>query len=298
MIIKKCRINSVDKYFSNMGEKNIYVSVPAEEKNLRLLGIQDYCGGTCIIPEPKGPVTRFNLHGKDVVRKDLEKELRQIERDYHVIDWHGNHHYGTCFQNRLCYPKDFVLPPMTKIILNNGKLHSEFVRKSETSLLKHTINMFLEIFGYCEIADDNEKLIGDNIKIREVSWEILPPGKYPWDRAKKALAEFFDKSSSKNKETIRKRHKTFAEYGPDFLAIGENSFNDYVVYGYKDRNLYIFESNRPQNATYVFLGDWEDASRLTKFDVIKGKLCYERIIHTDTWMKKIRRLFSTICLKE
>ena len=38
MIIKKSRINSVDKYFANIAEdKEVYVSVPADESNIDLL---------------------------------------------------------------------------------------------------------------------------------------------------------------------------------------------------------------------------------------------------------------------
>ena len=62
-------------------------------------------------------------------------------------------------------------------------------------MLKHTINMFLEVFGYCEIVDKDENPIGQKIKIKEVSWRILPPGKYPWERAEKALDDYFEKAA-------------------------------------------------------------------------------------------------------
>lgn len=81
-------------------------------------------------------------------------------------------------------------------------------------------------------------------------------------------------------------------YEPDFLAIGENSFNGYVVYGYKNRNLYVFESNQPGNATYVFKGEWKNASQLTKHDIIKGNLCYKRTVHAKTWKGIIKELFG------
>ena len=31
----------------------------------------------------------FNLYGKELVHKEMEKESREIERDYHIVDWHG-----------------------------------------------------------------------------------------------------------------------------------------------------------------------------------------------------------------
>lgn len=181
--------------------------------------------GTCVVPQPIGPVTRFNLYGKEIVHKEKEKEPREIERGYHIVD-----------------------------------------------------------------KDENP--IGQKTKIKEVSWRILPPGKYPWERAEKALDDYFEKDLSKNKEVLRKNHKTFAEYEPDFLAIGENSFNGYVVYGYSDRNLYVFESNQPGNAIYVFKGKWQKASQLTKHDIIKGNLCHKRIVYTKSWKENVERMFK------
>lgn len=293
MLIKKRRINSLDKYFVNIEEeKELYVCVPANEGNLELLEMQNSSDGTCVVPKPSGPVTRFNLYGKEYVYKEMKKEARVIERYYHIVDWHGTDHYGTCFQTRMCYPKEHVLPPLAKIILDNQMLRSELLTKAEVDLLKHTINMFLEVFGYCEIVDKDEHPIGQRTKIKEVSWRILPPGKYPWERAEKALDDYFEKAPCKNKEVLRNNHKAFSEYEPDFLAVGENSFNGYVVYGYTERNLYVFESNQLGNATYVFKGEWEEASQLTKRDIIQGNLCYKRVVHSKVWKEKIRTLFE------
>ena len=293
MIIKQTRISSIDKYFANIEEdREVYISVPADENNIALVMMDESSDGTCVVPQPIGPVTRFNLYGKEIVHKEKEKEPREIERGYHIVDWHGTDHYGTCFQSRMCYPKEYLNPPLSRIVLDGRRLRSELLPKADAELLKHTINMFLELFGYCEIVDKDENPIGQKTKIKEVSWRILPPGKYPWERAEKALDDYFKKASCKNKEVLRKNHKTFAEYEPDFLAIGENSFNGYVVYGYSNRNLYVFESNQPGNATYVFKGNWEKASQLTKYDIIKGDLCYKRIVHAKSWKENVERIIK------
>lgn len=292
MIIKKRRINSLEKYFSGVSDdEKIYVCVEADENNLKLLMIDKNLDETCVVPEQVGPITRFNLNGKEIKHKELKMEPREIERDYHVVDWHGNDHYGTCFQSRMCYPKEFILPPLCKIVLKSGKLCSDVVTKKEAKLLKHIINMFLELFGYCEIIYQSDKPI-NNIRIKEVSWNILPKGKYPWKRAEKLLDNYFEKSTNKNKNVIRNHHRVITEYEPDFLAIGKSSFNGYVVYGYTTRNLYVFESNQSKNATYVFKGEWEKASQLTKYDIIKGNLCYKRIVHSKEWNNSIMKLFE------
>ena len=293
MIIRKKRVNSIDKYLLNLNEtKEVYISVIANEENLKLLNLTNCSNEVCIIPDPVGPVTKYNLNGKMLIHKEQEKEPREIPQNYHVIDWHGTDHYGICFRTRMCYPRERILPPLSRIILSNGILRSDLILTENTELLKHVINMFLEIFGYCEVIDKKEKPIEEKIKLKEVKWEILPKGKYPWERAKKILEDYFKNPSCDNKKVLRSNHKTLAQYNPDFLAIGQNSFNGYVVYGYSDREIFIFESNQLGNATYVFNGDWENASQLTKYDIINGKLCYKRLIHSKKWKSNVKMLFE------
>lgn len=293
MLIKKKRINSLEKYFSDISEEKIfYVSVPADAINTQRLSLKKLVEGMSIVPKVVGPVTKFNLWGKVYADKTQEKEAREFERDYHVVDWHGNDHYGTYFQTRMCYPKKQILPPLIEIIYEREKLISNQMTMTEPEIVKHTINMFLELFGYCEIIDVDKKSIVKTPKVKMVSWKILPPGKYPWEKVEKALEDYFVNAPGKNKNVLRNNHKELSQLEPDFLAIGENSFNGYVVYGYSSRNLYVFESNQMGNATYVFKGDWEKASQLTKYEIIQGDLCYKRIIHTKEWISSVKALFE------
>lgn len=151
--------------------------------------------------------------------------------------------------------------------------------------------MFLEIFGICEVVDVDLQPISTRI-IKNVPWKILPPGKYPWDIAKNHLNNYFNSISEGKRNTIQNRHKFLSNYEPDFLAIGEESFRGYVVYGYTEKDVYYFESNEPNNATYIFKGKWEDASRLTKRDIISGNLCYKRLIHTENWENKVSKIMN------
>lgn len=296
MIIKKSRIISIDRYLGFIEpDKNIYVSVPQNDKNLDTLkikcGVKQYDIGRKIVPMMCGPITKFNRDGKAVVYKNKEKEERTFERDYHVVDWHGEDHYGTCFQTRQCYPKGIIAPPLEWLILDDEIIRSELITISDKDRLLHVINLFLEIFGYCEVLDEKEKPINKDIKIKTISWRILPPGKYPWDKAEKELQHYFENAPKKNKGVLLNRHKIISEHNPDFMAIGEDSFSGYVVYGYTNEDLYVFESDQINNATYIFKGKWEEASKLTKRDIIQGELCYKRLIHSKEWEKKIDNLF-------
>ena len=247
--------------------------------------------GIKFVPRPIGPVTLYNAEGKKVVRKDLEKEPRTIEHDFHIVDWHGQDHYGTCYQTRMCFPIERLLPPCKEITIDEIVIRSEILKKEELVRIKHIINMFLEIFGICEVVDVDLQPISTRI-IKNVPWKILPPGKYPWDIAKNHLNNYFNSISEGKRNTIQNRHKFLSNYEPDFLAIGEESFRGYVVYGYTEKDVYYFESNEPNNATYIFKGKWEDASRLTKRDIISGNLCYKRLIHTENWENKVSKIMN------
>jgi hypothetical protein len=54
----------------------------------------------------KYPITRFNAKGKYYPLRDIPKETRTFERDYHIVDWHGNDHYGTCYVDKECFQRD------------------------------------------------------------------------------------------------------------------------------------------------------------------------------------------------
>lgn len=84
------------------------------------------------------------------------------------------------------------------------------------------------------------------------------------------------------------------EMGPEFCVLGAQNFFGYVVYGFPTLNLYIFESNGINNATYAFRGDWKTASMLTKMEVLSGGLQEARIYHTGLWHENIGRLFYRI----
>ena len=62
--------------------------------------------------------------------------------------------------------------------------------------------------------------------------------------------------------------------------------------GFPRLNLYICESTRYGNATYVFEQDWEELSQMTKADILSQNRQRERIVHNEGWREAIRRLIG------
>jgi len=181
----------------------------------------------------------------------------------------------------------FIEPPLERITLGKEFITSRILIKEDVGTLKHVINMFLEIFKNCMIVDNKQNPITKDVKIKSVQWRILPPGEYPWKRAEKELKDYFERMPIKNRALIEHRHRFITQNKPDFMAIGEDSFNGYVVYGYNGKKLFVFEPNEPNNATYIFKGKWEDASKLTKSEIISGYLCHKRLVHSPEWKENL-----------
>jgi hypothetical protein len=93
---------------------------------------------------------------------------------------------------------------------------------------------------------------------------------------------------------IRYRLESVNAYGPEFVAVGRGGFRGYIVFGFPQMDLYVLESAFTGNATYVFRGDWENLSKLTKAEVLREDLQEARLIHREGWYKQLRDLFARI----
>ena len=150
MIIQKERIISIDRYLRFLNETNsFYVCVKKCDDFVKLLKSKNICSaletGKRFVPNVVGASTFYNLHGKKIIKKNCPKEARTFEHDYHIVDWHGQDHYGTCFQTRKCYPFEVLLPPCEYMVFDEDVIRSDELHKDEKDRIRHVINMFLEI---------------------------------------------------------------------------------------------------------------------------------------------------------
>lgn len=154
--------------------------------------------GMTILPTIKGKVSEFNAEGKYIKLKDLPKEIRIVgEREWSWQDWAGNWHSRVVDIPRECYQRDFISPPseeLTYVEHNGEKYIVSRVFENSTNQhgsIKHTVNLFLELFGKCQLRrGDMDPFI--DLKIKKINWHILPPGEYPWN----ALGEYANCPSS------------------------------------------------------------------------------------------------------
>lgn len=271
------------------------VSPPLTEALAARVGFNVFpTAGDAVLPAAVGRATSFNAHGKEVVRRDLPMEThsRMIHTSWQ--DWHGQTHYGVQYRDYEAYPRELVPPPGEALtaIQKDGNLVavSRVIRRDELeSDIVVVLNVFLELFPSFEIVQPD---LTAPVLVRRVNWKILPPGQYPFDRARRELDDYLKKLSDDDREVATERIRTITRHSPDFVAVGLGGFSDYVVFGFTDRRRYVLESPHTGNATYVFRDEWEPISHFTKREILQGNLQEERLVHNSRWPRAIIELIN------
>lgn len=302
MKIKKRRIRNVWNHLSLFkDDEKFYVSLKELEKHkdkLKEIGFNNLAVGEKLLPLAVGPVSTYNAEGRYNIFKDQPKETvyKYVYREWKA--WGRNETYSGYYDMPYeRYPREFVEPPSVELTIvgtDEGKLLISDVivkTKDNEDRIKHLINLFLELFGECELLDEG---LAPPIPIKTINlnWEILPQGRYPWDKVKGIVNDMIQKRSESEQKVIRKCIKTITSYEPEFVAVGKGGFSNYQIYGFPEKNLYLLESTIEGNATYVFRENWEDLSKLTKREILSNELHEDRIIHSEGWESRVRSLLD------
>lgn len=250
--------------------------------------------GESILPIASGPATIFNAHGKEIVRRDLPKETRSQMINTSWKDWHGHTHYGVQTRDYEAYPRGRIPAPEEFItgMSKDGQIvvaSRTFSREENEAGIVNTLNVFLECFPSFEIVRPD---LTEATEVRKINWKILPQGVYPFERAKQALEDYFQGLNNDDRATASERIRAITRHTPDFIAVGVGGFSDYVVFGFKRRGRFVFESPNTGNATYIFRDEWEMISRLSKREILQGNLHEDRIVHNLRWHRAINDAIS------
>lgn len=306
MIISGSSIRELSRYLdsSNYGRMFIFgvqVESLAEPKLDQIGFAHERSVGDSVLPASDfGPVSRYNTDGRVVVHKDRPMETAYRQAEWRWQEWRGRH--DTEEQSRIVdvpykrYPRTFVPPPSVELTIGKtaaGRLailspRIELNSSSKNSVI-HIVNLFLEIFGCCEVFSDSlEEMVSS--PLRRLNWRILPPGEYPWPKLKSEIDRLLQYATAGNRKVIEYRLGVINSYGPVFYAIGQAGFRGYIVFGFPDRTLFFLESLCFGNATYVFAENWETLSKMTKAEILSQDLHVDRIIHRQGWQQRVHRL--------
>ncbi|NMB81566.1 MAG: hypothetical protein GYA14_07080 [Ignavibacteria bacterium] len=301
MIIKKKRIREIEAYLSFLKEgEKFYVGtknyIQFQKKLVEIGFSKDVEIGETVLPSfLMGPISYFNSAGKYRKLKSKPMETAYRVGEWHWKDWGGHDHYKLVDIPYKRYPREFIKPPSIELQIKSNDIIascSPFIYvKEEYENIKHTINLFLEIFGECEILKDNLDSYS-HIPIKRLNWEVLPEGKYPWVKLNTQLLPVISRVREGNRSVVLGRLEILSSRNPNFIALGRSGFSGYIVYGFENINLFILESVYYGNATYIFDKDWEEFSKLTKAEILEESLQFARIIHTSGWENELRKIFN------
>lgn len=269
-------IKSIDKYL-NCVEKNFRLGIRVTEENIdkaHSIGFGKIEEGIAIYPPIIGKYTRFNMEGREKTRKDLpkitvyysmyitRKEFRGRNQTEDVTDYVDI--------PRRVYQKEFIPGPGFEIIIEKkdnylflliNKTFNKFEDKENAVI---AANIILELFGYCEIFSEDLNKYYKPRNIKRYNWIFLESKGLSWEERKEYFREIVEQSKKGKQMVIWDRLETIEKLNPDFEAIGQNGFSGYVVFGFKEKGLYVFESAYTGNATYIIKGDWESISKMSK----------------------------------
>ncbi len=300
MLIKQSRINSL-RYFSSAIEGElIYIRVDNVirfPKKIKIFGFDDGVeNGDSILPAPFNNYSKKNSEMFFTIDASLPMEKYTQTLYWTRNEWAGRGETREVTEyvdiTRFRKHRDWHKPYSVNFtyvdegeayIISDGIIYNS----ENNEKLKNTVNMVLGLFGECTI---DYKSMPSGIKKKRLDWDILPPGKYPWEKVRDSIETITKKCNRTQTAMMLRNCKTIIDMEPEFVAYGKSGFRGYVAFGFPKRNMYILESIFPNNATYVFNNDWETLSKMTKAEILSNDLQEARIIHSANWDKKFKEL--------
>lgn len=310
MIITKTRINNLETQFKDQEEgTTLIVSVSDIDRfdNLNKIGFTENLEpGEQVLPRigsglgKYSTITKFNSEGSYIKRPDLGKERKYYQRLFKRNEWRGRGKTEEVidirtFSHEVIYREKIVPPSIElKIVEKEGQkiiiAAKKFIYKKDDKLLKHTINLFLELFKECEILYEDLSELTDLKNLKRLNWELLPKGQMPWEKLKQHLKPVLEQTKKTKRVADEARIEYINSQNPTMTFIGTAGFAGYV--GFEFNDFTILESLIYGNAIYVFNKNWQEFSKLTKKEILDSNLHIKRIIHKEGWEKEVDELFK------
>ncbi|MCK1315738.1 MULTISPECIES: hypothetical protein [unclassified Bradyrhizobium] len=275
--------------------------------NYRALGVT-LSGEQLTLPSPfippveAGRYSRANVEGKEVTRKDLPMVTKTFSWESpNWGDWsNGSHtHYNT----REVYQRDFIPPKEVELsltLLEQREGPQFVVRFAVDQVLSkqapdfdadllYNLNILQENLGAADVFESTATLAQYLDTVR-VDWEILPVGNV--DEVVRRMLRGKRPVSEASRDTMKERLNIMARFRPTAFIAETNGFLRYFGAQFGD-NLVAFENLSYGNALYLMYEDWEELSRRSRIDLLKGpRDGFDRIEHRDGWEQRLETLLD------
>lgn len=296
MLVTRRRVRNIHAYLGGLiphtDIKFVADLAQVAQAKLTRSGFDGRNDGDQLLPPPVGPITKFNSEGRWEIHRDQPKESRFIgRREWTREEWAGHGQTNTVTTSvdiyRECYPRSLVPPPAVELTVvdHNGSrlVVSDALTWQVTppDAILHVLNLMLELFGEVEVRhQDLASFLPP--QTQRVNWTLLPPGNTVAGVTAHVHGEMA-RTPVSFRGPITARLTYLAGKNPSEVYLGHGGFHAYVAYVFPNTGNTILESVMPDNATYVFAGNWQQVSHLTKSQVLAGNHNIDRIIHDANW---------------
>lgn len=286
--LKKKRINKLNLP-RNFNINKLQIGIPVKNDEAKKVNLKNV--GDIVLPSAKfGNTSHKNAYGYFYADYEQPKERRCVSTNW--IQPYGNDDASSIAVDiyRECYPRVYVPSFGIEFVLYEENeqqyILANLTDRIRKEFLKETINLFLEIFGYCYIFKNGLEIKDEN-KRRRCNWEILPPGEKPSIHLKNQLK----KSNEKTDTFYMDRLDTIEQYEAEMIVEGINGFSGYYAYVFE--NICILESAKYGNATYFIPKEnWEILSQKTKQELLDDNKVVKKLIHNQKWKKEFSNEIS------
>jgi hypothetical protein len=180
----------------------------------------------------------------------------------------------------LCHPEGD--PPTVIVKFSIDSIFDKTEPGFENELL-WALNILQENTGVAGVfASDATRQ--DCLATIALDWEIFPPGTA--DEVIGILRKRRSGRATKADAIIEERLRLFSSLKPTAYLAGKAKFAAYIGAKFAD-DLVVFENVQYGNALYVLYDDWEDVSKRSRIDLLKGTSeSFDRFVHADGWEER------------
>ncbi|HEX2654102.1 MAG TPA: hypothetical protein VHN11_10675 [Xanthobacteraceae bacterium] len=246
------------------------------------------------IPDEKmGPFSNRNRNGWDVIRRDLPmitKTFYWESPNFGDAATYGTHMH---FWDRKVYQREFYEPRNYSILARTLKATStggyaihlrigQELSRTEQGFkdeLLFMLNLLQENCGSAGVVSSSTPP-SEYIKTIALDWEVFPPG------TATEVVERFMRGKSKSLALdgkFEERVRQFSKLAPSAYLKGSGGFGSYIGAKYAD-DLVVFENVQYGNALYILYDEWENASKRSRTDLLRGTDAnFDRLPHSVGW---------------
>ncbi|WP_144875964.1 hypothetical protein [Microbacterium sp. 1.5R] len=246
-------------------------------------------------PASTGRWSKWNVNGREIVRRDLPKVFRSWTTEAPNFNGNGSHpitHSREVFRKQRLYgqqieaavtrrdePRDSLVGT---VLLT---LQAPYDEDAEQAYL-YAASLARTWFGSATAYSLDETGI-PQVPDQNVSWDFLPDGTV--EEVREAVMKKFGGSAPPREiEIMIDRLEKVQSLAPEKRLVGSSGLQRYIGYMFGE-DFVAFENPRVGNALYLMYGDWASLSQLSRSQLLASRAGdFGRIIHTARWFERLR----------